>query len=615
MSDKHGAIRVAARPGALSEPNGHGPACAGFAELGLIHWVAGDSLARVSARAQRLLGGLGARSLVSLDQLWAAADPIDRVALSRAASAIRPASEPLRLRVRIVGAGAAADSVISVAFEAIAHASDGESAQAGDGGRWDVYAVLMPVGTQPAVRGGPLLCYDGLTGQPNRLQFRDQVHHALRRAARDQSLLAVLSIEAALPDGRNAANCRALDERALRAVSVRIGRSLRGEDLAAISTVPDRGDGATGDGRGRFAVLLPRIHEPQDAVRIAARIFETVARPLELDGQLFELSIATGIALFPWDDQEVDGLIDCADQALDRAIEDRGGVQFFSKPMNALSDDRLALEDSLRGAVERQEFVLHYQPRVDGESGQILGTEALIRWNHPRLGLMAPGGFIDVAEQSRLIIPIGNWVLEEACRQNRAWQDGGLPPIPVSVNVSAIQFRDAGFADCVARALAVSGLPGSLLELEITESVVMNDAAEAIRTMRVLKELGVRISIDDFGTGFSSLAYLKDFPVDALKVDRSFISDITRNERIASIACAVIDLGARLGLAVVGEGVETQEQRRFLLEHGCREMQGFLFARPMSAQALESHHRAGVSGTVIRSRSASVLMSAPTTVQ
>ena len=228
---------------------------------------------------------------------------------------------------------------------------------------------------------------------------------------------------------------------------------------------------------------------------------------------------------------------------------------------------------------------------------------------------MAPGGFIDVAEQSRLIIPIGNWVLEEACRQNRAWQDSGLPAIPVSVNVSAIQFRDAGFADCVARALAASGLPASLLELEITESVVMNDAAEAIRTMRVLKELGVRISIDDFGTGYSSLAYLKDFPVDALKVDRSFISDITRNERIASIACAVIDLGARLGLAVVGEGVETQDQRRFLLEHGCREMQGFLFARPMSAQALESHHRAGASGTVIRSRPASVLMSAPTTVQ
>ena len=615
MSAEREAFRVATRPGALAAPAGPGPACAGFAELGLIHWVAGDSLARVSARAQRLLGGPVTQSLVSLEQLWAAVDPIDRVALSRAANSIRPASEPLRLRVRVTGTGSVADSVISVAFEAIAHPCSDELATAGGSARWDVYAVLMPMGTQPVARGGPLLCYDGLTGQPNRLQFRDQVHHALRRAARDQSLLAVLSIEAALPRDASGQTCQALDERALRAVSVRIGRSLRGEDLAAISTVPERGDGVASNGCGRFAVLLPRIHEPQDAVRIAARIYETVARPLELDGQLFELGIASGIALFPWDDQEVDGLMDCADQALERAIADGGGVQFFSKPMNALSDDRLALEDSLRSAVERQEFVLHYQPRVDGESGRILGVEALIRWNHPEQGLMAPGGFIDVAEQSRLIIPIGRWVLEEACRQNREWQDSGLPAIPVSVNVSAIQFREAGFADCVAHALTISGLPACQLELEITESVVMNDAAEAIRTMRVLKELGVRISIDDFGTGFSSLAYLKDFPVDALKVDRSFVSEITRNERIASIACAVIDLGARLGLEVVGEGVETQEQRRFLLEHGCREMQGFLFARPMPAQALESHHRAGATGTAIRARPASVMLSGPTTVQ
>ncbi len=615
MSADRPAPRMAARTGIAAEHEGAEPGVTGVSDIGLIHWVAGDLLARVSAPAQRLLGGPGAPSVLGPEQVWASVDPTDRVALSRAASAVRPGGEPLRLRVRIVGQGNAPDSVISVAFEAIAHSGHDAGAPAAHPGaaeRWDVYAVLMPVGPQAVPRAGSLLCYDGLTGQPNRLQFRDQVHHALGRAARDQSLLSVLSIEAALPADED---CRALDERLLRAMSVRIGRSLRGEDLAAISIVPERGDHAAGAPRGRFAVLLPRIHEPQDAVRIAARIYETVARPLELEGRLFEIGIATGIALFPWDDQEVDGLLDCADRALERAIEDGGGVQFFSKPMNALSDDRLALEDSLRGAVEREEFVLHYQPRVDGESGQILGTEALIRWNHPEQGLMVPGGFIDVAEQSRLIIPIGTWVLDEACRQNRAWQDSGLPPVPVSVNVSAVQFRDAGFADCVARALTASGLAPSLLELELTESVVMNDAAEAIRTMRTLKELGVRISIDDFGTGFSSLAYLKDFPVDALKVDRSFVCDITRNERIAAIACAVIDLAARLGMAVVGEGVETPEQRRFLLEHGCREMQGFLFARPMPALALESHHRAGAAGTVSPTRAPSVLMSAPTTVQ
>ena len=473
----------------------------------------------------------------------------------------------------------------------------------------------MPAGTQPLPPEAPLLCADGLTGQPDHLRFRDQLHRALCRAARDQTLLAVLSIEAAMPGGASGQNGQALDQRVLRAVSARIGRSLRGEDLAAVSTAPGRDGVVPNPGCGRFAVLLPRIREPQDAVRIATRIVEAVARPLPLDGRLVRLVITTGIALFPWDDQQVDALMDCADQALDRAAAQGGGVQFFSKPMNALSDDRLALEDSLRGALDRQEFVLHYQPRVDGESGRILGAEALIRWNHPRQGLMAPGGFLDVAEQSRLIIPIGNWVLGEACRQNRAWLDSGLAPIPVSVNVSVIQFRDAGFADRVARALSTSGLPPGLLELEITESVVMNAAPEAIRMMRQLKELGVRIAIDNFGTGFSSLAYLKDYPIDALKVDRSFIGDIFRNERIASIACAVIDLGIRLGVAVVGEGVETQEQRRFLLEHGCREMQGFLFARPMSAQALARRRRAFANETTLRTGPPSVLLSAPTTVQ
>ncbi len=557
-----------------------------LAGVGLFEWYPGSRQVSASEHALQLLG-VGDGGGLEPTRLWAKVDPQDRDALLQAMRALLSGGEPKRVTVRIVDGDPVEARAVVVAMESIA-ARDDRSA-----GVFGTITAAQQDGSAES-KWRRMVCYDGLTGLPNRLLFREQVSYALRRAARDRSLVAVMSLDIDQFRRINETLGHELGDRMLKSLSARIARSLRSEDIIAAGEGHDRSSGVARLGGDEFAILLPRINEPQDAGRVARRLLETVSQSLELDGHTLYPSISAGIALYPWDGDDVDRLLRCADTALGRAMESGGGrAQFYSKSMNALSADRLSLENGLRTAVDQGEFVLHFQPRVDGQTAHIRSTEALIRWNHPDRGVIGPGGFIDVAEQCRLIIPIGAWVLEEACRQNHAWQRAGLPPIPVSVNISSIQFRDPGFVPVVARALELSGLAPRWLELEITESVVMNDAGDAIRIMRALKELGVRISIDDFGTGFSSLAYLKDFPVDALKIDRSFVHDVNRNSRSASITCAVIDLGARLGLEVVAEGVETEEQRRFLLEHGCREMQGFLFARPMPAPALEQHWRGG----------------------
>ncbi len=584
------------------------------ASPGLIHWRGAAAHALVSTRARSILGSCGPEVMVRLEELWNGIDASDRVGLMRALQSLRPGGEPLRLAVRTTGAGASPAQWVWIVIDTIARRLDAPC---------DIYAMVLPCASPDQAPNGavPLVCYDGLTGRPNRLLFQDQVHLAVRRAARDRSLLAVLSLDVGLA---GPAPDRALDlperellmRRVRQAVSVRIGRSLRAEDLAAASSAADSAESESAASCGAFAVLLPCIGEPQDAVRIAGRILASIAKPLQIDGQCLQLNLISGIALYPWDDQEAAGLLRCADAALTRAKET--GVEtpvFFSKPMDALAADRLALENSLRLALELQEFVLHFQQRVDGETRSVLSVEALIRWNDPARGLVLPRGFLDVAEQSRLILPIGNWVLEQACRQNRAWQDRGQTPVPVSVNVAGAQFRDPGFVAMVARALDASGLAARYLELEIAEAVLMTEASESIRILRALKDLGVRLAIDCFGTGFSSFAYLKDFPIDVLKIDRSFVHEATRHVRVAAVTGSIIDLGARLGLDVVAVGVESEEQRRFLLDQGCRQMQGYLFARPMLAQELPVGHESQRLSVAPVRRLVSLVLEAPQTLQ
>jgi EAL domain-containing protein (putative c-di-GMP-specific phosphodiesterase class I) len=307
---------------------------------------------------------------------------------------------------------------------------------------------------------------------------------------------------------------------------------------------------------------------------------DAAARPVDAEGQEIPLGGSVGVALYPMDGHDADTLVRSAETALYRAMaEAPGHCCFFAPGMDAELAERRRLEGDLRKAVERRELMLHYQPQVDAQTGRIIGFEALLRWPHEYQGMVMPGRFVPIAEDAGLIAPIGEWVLEEACRQARIWADAGLPSVPVAVNVSAMQFKRHDLPGIVARVLRETRLPPSLLEVELTESAVMHDADDAVRQLAEIKALGVRVSIDDFGTGYSSLSRLRRTPVDKLKIDRSFVAELVDDPNDAAIARAIISLGHSLGLKVVSEGVETQEQLDYLRAEGCDGVQGYFFSK------------------------------------
>ncbi len=313
-----------------------------------------------------------------------------------------------------------------------------------------------------------------------------------------------------------------------------------------------------------------------------------IAAPVHIGEHHLRTTASIGIANYPKDGTSPDTLLANADAAMYRAKEfGRDNFQFYAPEFNTRAHEKFVLQEELRNAVARSEFVLLYQPQVDLRSGRVFAVEALIRWNHPTLGVVAPMTFIPTAEETGLIVPIGDWVLHEACRQNKAWQDAGLPPMTVCVNVSARQFREKNLIDRVVNALQESGLEASYLELELTESLIMQDIDLAVATMNELQHLGVQISIDDFGTGYSSLSALKRFPVARLKIDKSFINDVAEDENDQAVASAVISLGQKLKMRVIAEGVETDDQIAFLLKNNCDEMQGYHFSKPVSARDIE----------------------------
>jgi diguanylate cyclase len=428
-----------------------------------------------------------------------------------------------------------------------------------------------------------MACFDSLTGLPNRLLFREQLTLAAKVAERDQSVFAVLSIE--VGDLRRIADAygRPVSDAIVTVAAQRLVSCIRSSDAISSGDPFARQGGLARLEGDRFAVVLSKLKEPQDAARVARRMIETMVAPINTDEVETYPPLWIGIALSPWDAADPDALMQSANLALDHAR--RSGVSraiFFNRTMNHQAAERLSLETNLRKALDRREFVLYFQQRVDGRTGKLLGHEALIRWNHPEKGIVAPGAFIDVLETSRLIVPLGAWVLDEACAQNADWLAQGMPEVPVAVNISSVQFGAQGFVTSVRRALDLSGLPPHLLELEITESVVMGDTKHAIDRLREVKALGCQVAIDDFGTGFSSLSYLRDFPADFLKIDRSFVVAALRDRKSAAICNAIVDLGKRLELGVIAEGVETQEQALMLLGQGCEQFQGFLYSRPES---------------------------------
>ncbi|MBK7846698.1 MAG: EAL domain-containing protein [Zoogloea sp.] len=425
--------------------------------------------------------------------------------------------------------------------------------------------------------------HDPLTGLPNRTLLQDRLDQALAHAVRHGSRIAVLFLDLDRFKTINDSLGHMTGDRLLQGVALRLSECTRETD-----TISRQG----GD---EFLIVLTDVDGPDDAARVAEKILDRLGPPFDIDGQLLATSFSIGIALFPDDGKCAESLMKNADTAMYHAKESgRNTYRFFDEVMNINALERLQLENALRQALDNQEFCLYYQPQVNLASGRIIGVEALLRWFNGALGGVPPSSFIPLAEECGLIVPIGRWVLHQACRQAKAWQAQGYAPIPVAVNLSAMQFRRADMVATVREALEASGLSPQWLELELTESLLMQSGAQVENTLAELKALGVRMSIDDFGTGYSSLAYLKRFPVDCLKIDRSFVNDLIDDPDDAAIVRAVIQLGRSLRLDVIAEGTETHEQLDVLRAEGCVAAQGYVFSPPLPAEALGDILRVGV---------------------
>jgi diguanylate cyclase (GGDEF)-like protein/PAS domain S-box-containing protein len=417
--------------------------------------------------------------------------------------------------------------------------------------------------------------YDGLTRLPNRNLLRDRLQHALVVAQRHQTGVAVVFIDLDGFKNVNDSLGHSVGDRLLAVVADRLARCARATDTVARH------------GGDEFVVVLSDTSDEQSLIAWMERVRASISEPVWLDGTELYVGCSMGASLFPQDGDDAETLMKKADLAMYRAKDmGRNTFQFYQPEMNASAGARMNLERRLRRALRDNEFLLHYQPQVDINTGQIVGVEALVRWRDPEVGLVPPSSFIPVAEESGLIGPLSEWVLREACRQNKAWQDEGLPPARVSVNLSARHFQQRNVAKLVKQVLAETGLEPQYLELELTESTIMRNAEEAVTMLNELHALGIGLAIDDFGTGYSSLSYLKRFPVDRLKIDRSFVSDIGVSNDDETITSAIIALAHSLKMQVIAEGVETSAQLDFLKERACDEMQGFYFAKPLPRDAI-----------------------------
>ena len=414
--------------------------------------------------------------------------------------------------------------------------------------------------------------HDALTGLPNRSLFRDRLTHAMAQADRYHQKLAVMFLDLDRFKAINDTLGHNVGDQLLKIAAERLRSCVRDSDTVARL------------GGDEFTVIVEDIVEDHDAAAVAQKILDTLSQPFNLYGHEVFISVSVGVTLYPSDDENADNLLRNADSAMYRAKEfGRNNFQFYVAEMNIKARERLMLESSLRRALDRNEFMLYYQPRVSLQSGRVIGAEALLRWRHPELGLVPPSEFIPILDETGMIIPVGDWALREACRQNREWQDMGLPPIRVAVNLSVRQFMQKDLADTVVRALEAANLSAEHLEVEITEDLFLEHNQTNIITLARLKNMGIHISIDDFGTGYSSLSYLKRLPIDTLKIDQSFVRDIGDPDNKA-IASAIIAMASSLRLNVLAEGVETDEQLAFLRAQGCNEIQGFSFSHPLPAE-------------------------------
>jgi diguanylate cyclase (GGDEF)-like protein/PAS domain S-box-containing protein len=425
--------------------------------------------------------------------------------------------------------------------------------------------------------------HDSLTGLPNRILLNDRLIEAMALAHRHRRQLAVLFLDVDRFKYINDTLGHVIGDRLLQSIAQRLLGCVRASD-----TVSRQG----GD---EFVILLPEVTHAQDATVCADKILEILRSPHRVDEHDLHATGSIGIVTYPDDGTDADTLMKHADFAMYHAKDSgRDNRQFFKRDMNLRALERRALENGLRYALGREELTLHYQPKINLETGDIVGVEALIRWLHPDLGLVSPAEFIPIAEECGLMVPIGQWVLGQACHQAQAWQDIGLAPIRIAVNISAVELRAEDFLKCVGVILAETGLEPRFLELELTETFLVQDSTATLAVLQDLKQLGVNLALDDFGTGYSSLNHLKRFPIDTLKIDRSFVRTITTNSDDASIVCAVISMGKNLHMRVVAEGVETRAQLSFLQDHECPFGQGYYFSQPLTGQACTQVLRRGI---------------------
>ncbi len=436
-----------------------------------------------------------------------------------------------------------------------------------------------------------LAYYDALTGLPNRTLLQDRLAKALASARRQKNKVALLFLDLDRFKTINDSLGHSVGDLVLQQVAERLKKWGREQDTVARV------------GGDEFLIVLTAVKEPADAAVAAERLMDTMTAEFIAQGRSLSISCSIGIGIFPEHGTDGETLIKNADAAMYCAKENgRNNFQFFTKEMNAQAVERLMMESGLRLALAKKELFLMYQPQIEIATGRITGLEALLRWQHPELGLVPPDKFIRIAENSGMIMPIGEWVLRTACSQARKWQDEGFLAVPVAVNVSAVQFRQAGFCELIGRVLYETGLAPQYLELELTESLLLSNADTMFSVLQDLRAMGLKLAIDDFGTGYSSLSYLRQFPVGKLKIDRSFIRDVVVNPDDAAIATAIIGMAKSLNLKVIAEGVEEEAQMSFLRARQCDEIQGYYFSKPLAVDKVAEKLRGDYPEGLVRAQ-------------
>lgn len=419
--------------------------------------------------------------------------------------------------------------------------------------------------------------HDALTGLPNRVLFHDRLSQAIVKARRDGHRIALIFLDIDRFKNINDSLGHHVGDQLLQSVAARIQQCVRASDTVSRP------------GGDEFGILLPDIADIEDAARVSLKLLESLARPYSVDERQLTITASIGITIYPDDGDDIPALMRNADTAMYHSKDSgRNAYHYFRSEMNERVLERMSLENALRQGLDNEEFRLHYQPQIDIRTRRIIGMEALIRWHNQVSGQISPARFIPVAEDTGLILPIGDWVLREACRQNRAWQDAGLPAAPVAVNISALQFRQPQFVATLQTVLEASRLAPDCLDLELTESIMMQAVDRNIGVLETIRAMGVKVSIDDFGTGYSSLSYLKRLPIDKLKIDQAFVRDIATDPDDAVLIAAIIGLARNMKLDVIAEGVETEAQLEFLERSGCEQIQGYLISTPLPADAFEA---------------------------